>query len=45
VAAYSALPYSHSETLGKATNGLDNPDPLIEICIGLEINGYLPAEF
>jgi len=32
-----------SETLGTATNGLDNPD-LIEICIGLEINGYLPAE-
>ena len=32
-------PYSRSETLGTATNGLDNP-----ICIGLEINGYLPAE-
>jgi hypothetical protein len=25
-------------------NGSDNPN-LVEICIGLEINGYLAAEF
>ena len=25
-------------------NDVDNPT-LVEICIGLEINGYLPAEF
>jgi len=35
------LSYGH---LGKTTNGLDNPT-LVEICIGLEINGYLPVEF
>jgi hypothetical protein len=29
---------------GEDTNGLDN-STLVEICIGLEINGYLPAEF
>ena len=26
-------------------HGLDDPDSRREICIGLEINGYLPAEF
>ena len=25
-------------------HGVDNPN-FVEICIGLEINGYLPAEF
>jgi hypothetical protein len=33
------------QTLGKTNNGLDHTHPLVEICIGLEINGYLPAEF
>jgi hypothetical protein len=32
----------HSGTLRKTTN--DKPD-LVEICVGLEISGYLPAEF
>ena len=30
--------------LGKATMAWTTPT-LVEICIGLEINGYLPAEF
>jgi coenzyme PQQ precursor peptide PqqA len=31
-------------TLGKTTMAWTTPT-LVEICIGLEINGYLPAEF
>jgi coenzyme PQQ precursor peptide PqqA len=33
-----------SETLGKRPMAWTTPT-LVEICIGLEINGYLPAEF
>jgi coenzyme PQQ precursor peptide PqqA len=32
------------QTLGKTTMAWTTPT-LVEICIGLEINGYLPAEF
>jgi coenzyme PQQ precursor peptide PqqA len=33
-----------SNKLGKNTMAWTTPT-LVEICIGLEINGYLPAEF
>jgi coenzyme PQQ precursor peptide PqqA len=38
------LPYVGSNKLGKNTMAWTTPT-LVEICIGLEINGYLPAEF
>ncbi|MCC6780771.1 MAG: pyrroloquinoline quinone precursor peptide PqqA [Hyphomicrobiales bacterium] len=34
----------HFKTLGKTTMAWNTPT-VVEICIGLEINGYLPAEF
>jgi coenzyme PQQ precursor peptide PqqA len=44
-AAWSDLGYAHSyKNLGKTTMAWTTPT-LVEICIGLEINGYLPAEF
>jgi coenzyme PQQ precursor peptide PqqA len=42
--AQAALRYAGSNKLGKNTMAWTTPT-LVEICIGLEINGYLPAEF
>ena len=42
--AQADLPYVRSNKLGKNTMAWTTPT-LVEICIGLEINGYLPAEF
>jgi coenzyme PQQ precursor peptide PqqA len=41
---HSALGSSAIAELGKRTMTWTTPT-LVEICIGLEINGYLPAEF
>jgi coenzyme PQQ precursor peptide PqqA len=42
--AQGDLTYAGSNKLGKNTMAWTTPT-LVEICIGLEINGYLPAEF
>ena len=42
--AQGDLTYVGSNKLGKNTMAWTTPT-LVEICIGLEINGYLPAEF
>ena len=42
--AQADLRYVGSNKLGKNTMAWTTPT-LVEICIGLEINGYLPAEF
>jgi coenzyme PQQ precursor peptide PqqA len=42
--AQADLRYVCSNKLGKNTMAWTTPT-LVEICIGLEINGYLPAEF
>jgi coenzyme PQQ precursor peptide PqqA len=42
--AQADLRYWRSNKLGKNTMAWTTPT-LVEICIGLEINGYLPAEF
>ena len=42
--AQADLAYWGENKLGKNTMAWTTPT-LVEICIGLEINGYLPAEF
>jgi coenzyme PQQ precursor peptide PqqA len=42
--AQADLAYGGWNKLGKNTMAWTTPT-LVEICIGLEINGYLPAEF
>jgi coenzyme PQQ precursor peptide PqqA len=42
--AQADLRYWRLNKLGKNTMAWTTPT-LVEICIGLEINGYLPAEF
>jgi coenzyme PQQ precursor peptide PqqA len=41
---YACVTATLHTTLGKTTMAWTTPT-LVEICIGLEINGYLPAEF
>jgi coenzyme PQQ precursor peptide PqqA len=39
------LPWAHALTARKEATMTWTTPTLVEICIGLEINGYLPAEF